>query len=96
MHGIVLKDILHHATPRIFFGFKLVPGGRDQLLGLTIKSQSKNQLSTLLLEHGVDAGLLTVLSEKIRSQKLRSLGPATLQATLYVETDNSQIPLELG
>jgi hypothetical protein len=39
--GIDSASVLHHATPRIFYGCELHPGAREELLGFSPLTESK-------------------------------------------------------
>lgn len=46
--GIDSTSVLHHATPRIFYGCELHPGAREELLGFSPMTESKGHQATVI------------------------------------------------
>lgn len=80
--GITSNDVLHHATPRLFYACALVPDADRQLLGL--KADKSGQASTL--DAIADAWRRRWLLNRIRNEevleRLKRLGPMSVKNDL--------------
>ena len=92
--GLKSDAILHHATPRIFYGCELSPGSRPSLVGLASDTS-----------HGADCRDIAAawrrrwLSKRaLRPEtlaQLADLGPTSVRASLHADADG-QFPLEFA
>lgn len=91
--GLQSDGILHHATPRIFYGCELAPGARDALLGLAeppTASPSVAQIGQAWRRRWLESRILRdeTLAE------VAALGPASVRLSLHpVQPD--QLPLDI-
>lgn len=46
--GINANDVLHHATPRIFYGCELHPGAMDELVGMNPPTENRSQPASVI------------------------------------------------
>jgi hypothetical protein len=46
--GVDSASVLHHATPRIFYGCELHPGAREELLGFSPMTESKGHTASVI------------------------------------------------
>lgn len=79
--GVKSDAILHHATPRIFYGCELNPGARNALLGLgsgTSAAPTTEAIGTAWRSRWVDARIRR--PETLAA--LAALGPRSVQASL--------------
>ncbi|MGF9566944.1 Druantia anti-phage system protein DruA [Neorhizobium sp. BT27B] len=79
--GLDSDTILHHATPRLFYACELGTGARDALLGLSqaeVYSETVSAIGEAWRRRWLEARSLR--PETL--EKLRFLGPATVQASL--------------
>lgn len=84
--GLKSDQILHHATPRIFYGCELNPGARKSLVGL---GSADDQAPSAVV---VAAAWRTRwLSGRVRRDEtltaLQPLGPTSVRATLHADPD---------
>jgi hypothetical protein len=82
--GLKSDAILHHATPRIFYGCELVPGARSSLLGLGGAAAAAAS--------GADVAaawrrrwLLARVARPETLEALRRLGPTSIRASLHAD-----------
>lgn len=91
--GLKSDAILHHATPRIFYGCELNPGSRDALLGLGAPMSGAPSAAAI-----GEAWRRRWLSSRILReetlQTLATLGPMSVRASLNCKTDE-QLPLPI-
>lgn len=93
--GLKSDTILHHATPRIFYGCELSPGARGALLGLglpDVAAPSARELATAWRHRWVTNRIL----RKETIEELRRLGPTSVRASLHAEPDGQFVlPFEV-
>jgi hypothetical protein len=92
--GLHSDSILHHATPRIFYGCELDPGARDALLGLgdvAAPSTSASEIAAAWRRRWLSGRALR--PETLAD--LACLGPESVRASLHPEFD-AQLPLVMG
>lgn len=92
--GLKSDAILHHATPRIFYGCELNPGARASLLGLGVDDVEAPSAS------GVGSAwrtrwLSTRIARGETLEKLSRLGPTSVRAMLHADEDG-QFLLPIG
>jgi hypothetical protein len=84
--GLESNAILHHATPRLFYGCELMPGARESLLGLT-DAETKAPLASAVTA----AWRCRWLSNRIlRSETISAvgeLGMTSIRAALHADVD---------
>ena len=84
--GLKSDTILHHATPRIFYGCELFPDARKSLLGLSSSSFEAAPASSI-----ASAWRKRWLSARARRpetlEALRYLGVTSVRATLHADPD---------
>ena len=92
--GLKSDAILHHATPRIFYGCELNPGARASLLGLGVDDVEAPSASAV-----GSAWRMRWLSTRIARdetlEKLDRLGPTSVRAMLHADEDG-QFLLPIG
>nr|WP_246709887.1 Druantia anti-phage system protein DruA [Rhizobium laguerreae] len=92
--GLKSDAILHHATPRIFYGCELSPGARSALLGIGASDFEAPTCETI-----GDAWRRRWVSKRALRREtldaLASLGPSSVRASLYADADG-QLPLFMG
>lgn len=84
--GLKSDAILHHATPRIFYGCELSPGSRSALLGLESAAPSYARCSDI----GAAWRRRWVMNRARREetlQALTALGPTSVRASLHADAD---------
>ena len=64
--GIDANSVLHHATPRIFYGCELHPGAIDELIGLYPSTENRGQSTSVI----ASLWRQRWLSKRIRSQEV--------------------------
>jgi hypothetical protein len=94
--GVQSDQVLHHATPRIFYGCELNPGARASLLGLEPSSDNAPAVAAI-----GDAWRRRWLAGRMSSAEVRKrlavLGPKSVWASLHADADGQiQLPLEIG
>ncbi|MHC9420737.1 Druantia anti-phage system protein DruA (plasmid) [Sphingomonas citri] len=84
--GIKSDAILHHATPRIFYGCELFPGARDSLVGL---SSSDTKLPTCVEVAAAwrKRWLVNRIAREGTLDNLQTLGPTSVLASLHADPD---------
>lgn len=93
--GIEARHILHHATPRIFYGCELHPGAMEELIGLrelsTVEGPTVDAIAAAWRRRWVVG--------RVRRQdvldRLRQLGPETVRADLAVPDQDGQLTFVL-
>lgn len=85
--GLSSDAILHHATPRIFYGSELIPGARSALMGMGDHESTSSPIAAI-----ARAWRRRWLSGRImRDQALdevRHQGPASVRAMLHPDEDD--------
>lgn len=92
--GLKSDAILHHATPRIFYGCELEAGARDALVGLARPGSTSSSAAAV----GQAWRARWLSSRVLRDEtldELSRLGPASVRASLLGDLDG-QLPLHLG
>lgn len=93
--GLKSDTILHHATPRIFYGCELGPHARDALLGLgapDATAPSARDLATAWRHRWLTNRIL----RKDTIEELGRLGVTSVRASLHAEPDGQFVlPFEL-
>lgn len=92
--GLKSDSILHHATPRIFYGCELNPGAREALLGLeTITTASPS--AAAIAEAWRTRWLDGRVQRDLTLAELEHLGPRSVRASLQrAETNQLPLPIE--
>lgn len=84
--GLKSDQILHHATPRIFYGCELIPNARPNLLGLKQSDQRASSAADLAA-----AWRQRWLNKRILRTEtlvaLERLGPISVRASLHADND---------
>ena len=91
--GLKSDAILHHATPRIFYGCELTPGARAALVGLggtSVTAATSADIAAAWRRRW----LLTRIARPETLQALKSLGPTSVRASLHADADG-QFPLPI-
>lgn len=93
--GLESDAILHHATPRIFYGCELAPGSRSALLALGTAETATPSCSDITA-----AWRRRWLTERVRREEtlaeLAKLGPTSVQASLHADSDGQfLLPIEI-
>ncbi|MEX2374453.1 MAG: Druantia anti-phage system protein DruA [Dehalococcoidia bacterium] len=93
--GLESDAILHHATPRIFYGCELAPGSRSALLALGAAETATPSCSDITA-----AWRRRWLTERVRREEtlaeLAKLGPTSVQASLHADSDGQfLLPIEI-
>ena len=89
--GLKSDSILHHATPRIFYGCELSPGARSALLGVGASDLAAPSCGDI----GAAWRRRWASKRALREETLASLsrlGPASVRGSLHVD-ENDQLPL---
>lgn len=91
--GLKSDAILHHATPRIFYGCELVPGARSSLLGLSgavAAAASCADVAAAWRRRWLHARV----ARPETLEALRRLGPTSIRASLHADI-NGQFSLPI-
>lgn len=92
--GLKSDAILHHATPRIFYGCELTPGARTALVGLggePVAAAASVDIAAAWRRRW----LLTRIARPETLQALKSLGPTSVRASLHADADGQfLLPIE--
>jgi hypothetical protein len=92
--GLKSDAVLHHATPRIFYGCELGEGARDALVGLGepgVEAASSQAIAAAWRRRWLSK---RVLREETLV-KLASLGPTSVRASLHADADGQfLLPIE--
>lgn len=93
--GIDAKQILHHATPRIFYGCELHPGAIEELVGVREHSLPRGPSAQAITA----AWLRRWVVGRVRStdilNRMSRLGPETVRADLLVPDHDGQLVFAL-
>jgi hypothetical protein len=84
--GLKSDSILHHATPRIFYGCELSPGSKSALLNLGTAPASYATCSDI----GAAWRRRWVINRSRREETLQALerlGPTSVRASLHADAD---------
>jgi hypothetical protein len=92
--GLQSDSILHHATPRIFYGCELGPGSRDALLGLgsvTAEEPSSRNIAAAWRRRW----LTNRIQREETLAELSKLGVTSVRASLHADADGQfLLPIE--
>lgn len=93
--GLKSDAILHHATPRIFYGCELVPGARESLMGLAPADHE----GAVAADDIAAAWRKRWLAGRVRRaetlEALATLGTTSVRATLHADLDGQfLLPIE--
>lgn len=91
--GIKSDAILHHATPRIFYGCELIAGAREALLGLK-KGDGAAPSVAVVAEAWRKRWLTKRVQRAETHMALMRLGPVSVRASLHADPDG-QFPLPI-
>ncbi len=92
--GLKSDAILHHATPRIFYGCELVPGARAALVGLAKPEDNAPPSSAVAAAWARRWLSQRVLREDMLSA-IEKLGPASVRSSLHTDADGQfLLPLD--
>jgi hypothetical protein len=87
--GIESDKILHHATPRIFYGCELEPGARDMLVCMGRKSSGRAPtvaaIGAAWRRRWVEGRLLNPEIDVL--ERIRQLGPASVRLALHPDEE---------
>lgn len=94
--GLKSDAVLHHATPRIFYGCELFAGARESLLGLRDADHEPDPCASDI----ASAWRRRWLSNRVRRpetlEALTRLGPISVRASLHADTEGQfLLPMEL-
>ena len=84
--GIKSDTILHHATPRIFYGCELIAGARDALLGLD-RGDGAAPSVMVISEAWRKRWLIKRIQREETRTALARLGPVSVRASLHADPD---------
>ena len=93
--GIEPNDILHHDTPRLFFGCRLQPNAFEALLGLSGDGLGVSNSAASIAMAWRRRWLSRRVSQPDVLEKLRSLGPHSVVRSLTLDKDDEQFYLPL-
>ncbi|WP_233203771.1 Druantia anti-phage system protein DruA [Novosphingobium sp. HII-3] len=92
--GIKSDAILHHATPRIFYGCELVGNARDALLGLDEEDSAAPGVAVIAAAWRRRWLVKRVQREETRAALAR-LGPVSVRASLHADQDGQfRLPID--
>lgn len=92
--GIRSDDVLHHATPRLFYTSELVPGVRHVLIGCARPAQALPPKAWTICNAWISRWLVRRVRRLETLQRLRHLGPQSVQALLWAdESGQYKLPL---
>ena len=94
--GIQSDDILHHATPRLFYACALSPTARAELMGLASSQDSASVPLDAISEAWRERWLLHRVCNPDIMTRLASLGPATIKDDLLPIDATGQYLLGFG
>lgn len=80
--GIRSDDILHHATPRLFYACELRPDARAELMGMTTTAGAATSSLCAISEAWRKRWLLPRIRNSEILSRLRMLGPSTVKNSL--------------
>jgi hypothetical protein len=94
--GLKSDAILHHATPRIFYGCELNPRARLALVGLAVPDSTAAKKDDI-----ARAWRQRWLSNRVRREEtlaeLASLGPTSVRGSLHADAEGQfLLPFELA
>jgi hypothetical protein len=93
--GIDTAQILHHATPRIFYGCELYPGAIEELVGLRTCSAVESPSAEAIATAWRRRWLVRRIQQPGVLERMARLGVESLRSELLVPDQNGQLPLAL-
>jgi hypothetical protein len=93
--GIDTAQILHHATPRIFYGCELYPGAIEELLGFRACSVVESPSAEAISAAWRRRWLVRRIQQPGVLERIARLGVESLRSDLLVPDANGQLPLAL-
>lgn len=92
--GIKSDAILHHATPRIFYGCELIAGARDALLGLDGGDGAAPNVA-VIAQAWRKRWLINRIQRRETHIALARLGPVSVRASLHADPDGQfRLPID--
>jgi hypothetical protein len=88
--GIDSNDVLHHATPRLFYICALGPGADKQLLGFTAEKDCVGSSMRAIADAWRSRWLLQRICNPAVLDRLKELGPSTIKNELLPIDDSGQ------
>lgn len=94
--GLKSDTILHHATPRIFYGCELIPHARSALLGLTVSDHEAPRCTDISAAWRRRWLINRVAREETLAEMAR-LGPTSVLASLHADEEGQfLLPIDQG
>lgn len=94
--GIQSDDILHHATPRLFYACELTPSARSELMGLASSNYDTSTLLEVISEAWRRRWLLARVCNPEILSRLADLGPSTVKNDLLPIDATGQYTFAFG
>lgn len=94
--GIDSTLVLHHATPRLFFGCELHSGAVDELIGLRSPTSGQGASADVISEAWRKRWLVSRIQQPGLLDRLAQSGPNTLRADMQTPDSSGQLELVLG
>jgi hypothetical protein len=94
--GIESDSILHHATPRVFYGCEVHQLAIQELLGLSAPCTSFGPPQSAIAKAWRQRWLRNRIGQSDILARLVNLGPATIKADLLIADDDGQFELVLA
>lgn len=92
--GVRSDDVLHHATPRLFYAAEIVPGVRHVLIGCARSGKVLPPKASSICNAWISRWLVGRVGRLETLQKLRTLGPESVRALLWAD-ESGQYKLQL-
>jgi hypothetical protein len=94
--GIESRLILHHDTPRLFYGCELHPGAIEEMLGLSTRTTTKGPSIEAITSAWRRRWLVSRIRQPGILDRLAQLGSNTVNADMLVPEEDGQLPLAFG
>ncbi len=95
--GIKSDDVLHHATPRLFYAAEVVPNVRHVLIGCARSIKAIAPRAATICNAWIARWLVARTARPETLERLRHLGPDSVQALLWAdESGQYKLPLFEG
>jgi hypothetical protein len=78
--GIDSSTVLHHATPRIFYGCELHPGAREELLGFSPMTESKGHKADIIASSWRERWLMGRIRDREVMERVAAAHAGTVAA----------------
>ena len=92
--GIRSDDVLHHATPRLFYAAEIAPGVRHVLIGCARGGKVRPPKASSIGKAWISRWLLGRVARTETLQKLRHLDPESVRALLWADVSGQyRLPL---